>query len=358
MKNKIIISPLIGIGDVLMTTPALEIIKKNRPELEITYCAMSKGIYDVLERNPNIDNLVYYPFMGKKSLPTLFRFLKEQSCRYSKNLNFYPSNRLHYNIVSLLTCAPQRIGHTYLRMNFSQLNWLKNRTITEDDTLHCVEENIRLLKFLDINVSADSIPPMNIYLNNQEIESGINYRKSIAPSKCCIGVHAGTSVMKGHAARRWSKENFSKVINNVKDAHFLLFGTKEELGANQFICDNTEPGRVTFVNSKTIREVAAIIRACDFFCSNDSGLMHLAAAVATPVIALIGPTNPLYIKPWKVTHKIISAATPCCHCFKYSPKPLICTSDEKFQCLEEITVEMVEKEIRAFIDSFCLRSIK
>jgi heptosyltransferase-2 len=243
-------------------------------------------------------------------------------------------------------------------MNFSQLNWLKNRTIVEDDTLHCVEENILLLKFLDIDISTISIPPMNIYLKHQEIESGLQYRKSISPLECCIGVHAGTSVMKGHAARRWSKENFSKLINNIKDAHFLLFGTKEELEANQFIYDNVEPGRVTFVNNKTIREVASIIRACDFFLSNDSGLMHLAAATGTPVIALIGPTNPTYIKPWNVPHKVISAPTPCCHCFRYSPKPLTCVADKKFECLTEISVEMVEKEVRAFIDSFSMRLLK
>lgn len=349
---------MIGIGDVLMTTPALEIIKKNIPESEITYCTMSKGVFDILKGNPNIDNLVYFPFLGKNAFSALLQFLKEQSCRHSVNLNFYPSNRLHYNIISLLTFARQRIGHTYLRMNFSQLNWLKNKTIEEDDSLHCVEENIRLLQFLGLEVSADNIPPMNIYLTTLEIEAGMQYCKSISPSKCCIGVHAGTSVMKGHAARRWSKENFTLLLNNVKDAHFVLFGTKEELEANQFIHDNVVPGRVTFVNNKTIREVAAIIRACDFFLSNDSGLMHLAAATGTPVIALVGPTNPVYIKPWNVPHKVVSAPNACCHCFRYSPKPLTCVSEKKFECLTGITVEMVEKEIRSFIDTYSMRSLK
>lgn len=348
---------MIGIGDVLMTTPALEILKKTLPDSEITYCTMSKSVFDILEGNPNIDKLVYYPLLGRNKFLALLQFIKEQSFRHSINLNFYPSNRLHYNIISLLTFARQRIGHTYLRMNFSQLNWLKNKTITEDDTLHCVEENIRLLQFLGINYSTGNIPPMSIYLKPQEIESGLQYRKSISPSTCCIGVHAGTSVMKGHAARRWSKENFSEVINTVTDAHFVLFGTKEELEANQFIYDNAEPGRVTFVNDKSIREVAAIIRACDFFLSNDSGLMHLAAATGTPVIALVGPTNPVYIRPWNVPHKVVSAPNTCSHCFRYSPKPLTCVADKKYECLTKITVEMVEKEIRAFIDSFCMRSL-
>ncbi len=357
MKNKFLIIPLIGIGDVLMTTPALTVLKKNKPESKITYCTMNKGTYEVLKHNPFIDNLVYYPFMGKHKIPSIFNFLKEQSCRHSTSINFYPSNRIHYNIVSLLTFAPQRIGHTYSQMNFSQLNWLKNKTIQEDDSLHCVEENIRLLRFLDIDISSNEIPSMSIFLDPTEINAGSEYRKLISPSTCCIGIHAGTSVMKGHVARRWPKEHFLQLINRTQDAHFLLFGSNEEQETNQFIFENATPGKVSLVKDKSIREVASIIRACDFFVSNDSGLMHLSAAVGTPVIAIIGPTNPVYIKPWKVPHKIVSAPVSCCHCFRYSPKPLSCSNDFKFQCLSEITVEMVQNDVEEFIHSFGLRSL-
>lgn len=348
---------MIGIGDVLMTTPALALLKKNKPESKVTYCTMNKGTYEVLKGNPDIDNLIYYPFVSNNNFFALINFIKEQSFRYSTSITFYPSNRMHYNIVSLLTFAPQRVGHTYLHMNFSQLNWLKNKTIIENDSLHCVEENVKLLELCNINTSNIDIPPMRIYLTEQEIESGIAYRKSISPSTCCIGVHAGTSILKGHMARRWPKEYFLELINRTNDAHFVLFGTNEEREANEFILKNADPGKVTLVKNKSIRDVAAIIRACDFFLSNDSGLMHLAAAVGKPVIALIGPTNPIYIKPWGVYHKVISAPVKCCHCFIYSPKPLTCTNKNNFQCLTEISVDMVERELKEFIQLNRSRSL-
>jgi len=354
MKNYII-TPMIGIGDVLMTTPAIEVLKKHQPDSKITFCTMNKSTFEILRGNPFIDKLIYYPFLGNSKLSTLWKFIKEQSGRYTTNINFYPSNRYHYNLVSLLTFSPKRIGHKYLRMNLSQLNWIKNRTLLEDDTLHCVEENIRLLQLLKINLAEKDIPPMKVYLTPEEIEQGNIFCKSVAPLKCCIGVHAGTSTLKGQASRRWPKEKFVKLINTIKNAHFLLFGTDEEKEVNQFVFENTEQGKVTLVNNKSLREVASIIHSCNFFLSNDSGLMHLAAAVDKPVIAIVGPTNPVYIKPWHVKHAVVTAPVPCLHCFRYSPKPLTCSYKEQFLCISGISVEMVEFEVVKFMEVFCLK---
>ncbi len=350
MKKSIFITPMIGMGDVLMTTPALRILKKNLPDYSITYCTLNKGTASLLKNNSDIDNIVFYDFFGFKKITELLRYIREQSFRHSHALTFYPSNRIHYNIVSLLTGAPNRIGHQYLRMNFSQGNWLKNRTIYEIDTLHCVEENVKLLSFFNIATDLNSIPPMCVTLDSSEISSGVSLKNSLSSDRYCIGVHAGTSILKGHIARRWPMEYFAETIRKIPDAHFLLFGTKEELEANQYILDNTPKGRVTFVADKSIREVASVIKACDAFLSNDSGLMHLAAAVGTPVLSLIGPTNPAYIRPWGVKYKVLTVNAPCSPCFVYSPKSLSCSQKVKFHCLHDLHADTVVDAIREFMD--------
>ena len=359
--KKIIVTPLIGLGDVLMTTPALELLKKAVPESSVTYCTMNRGTYEVLLGNPDIDTLVYYPMLGPNKAAALWQILRECSGRYDVSINFYPSNRIHYNLFSLLTLAPLRIGHTYLRMNFSQANWIKNRTVVEDDTRHCVEENVALLPFLGIDSAAARrpVPRLKLCLDEKEIEGGRAFRLKNAAGGPLIGVHAGTSVFKGHAARRWPKERFASLIRSVPDAGFVLFGTAEEEEANRYIVQaSAAPDRVTLVNDKTIRQVAAMIRACDFFITNDSGLMHVAAAAGTPVIAIIGPTNPAYIYPWGVEHRVITAPTPCRHCFHYSPKPLRCTNAVQFECLTAITVESVTSATKEFVRKFNGRGLK
>jgi ADP-heptose:LPS heptosyltransferase len=356
--KKIIITPLIGLGDVLMSFPALELLKKNIPDSFITYCAMNKGTFEVLRGNPHIDKLAYYPMLGPNKFAALFQLFRECAGRYSVAVNFYPSNRIHYNLFSLATLAPVRIGHTYLRKNFSQANWLKTRTIREDDRLHCVEENIALLELLGFRTAPGQIPAMKLYLDDSECREGLDARKKMSGLPV-IGVHAGTSVFKGHAARRWPKERFAELIRAIPGAHFVLFGTAEEEETNRYILNETKAtGRVSLVNDKTVRQVSAIIRACDFFISNDSGLMHIAAAVGTPVVAIIGPTNPAYIHPWGVEYKMITSPTPCLHCFRYSPTPLHCDHIPPFECLTGITVDAVAAAANEFLGRFAGRGLQ
>jgi heptosyltransferase-2 len=353
--HKLLVTPLIGLGDVLMTTPALELLKKNRPDWQVTYCTMNRGTCEVLKGNPGIDRLVYYPMLGPNKFAALFQLMAECTGRYRVCINFYPSNRIHYNLFSLASLAPERIGHTYLRMNFSQANWLKTRCIVEDDSLHCVEENIALLKLLGIDTAGIRPGPLRMHLSDEELASGAAFRKRLG-SAPLVGVHAGTSVLKNQSARRWPRERFAELIAKTPDAHFVLFGTAEEEEANRCIVEaNAASGRVTLVNDRTIRQVAAIIRACDFFISNDSGLMHLAAAMATPVIAVIGPTNPAYIYPWGVEHRLVVSPSPCRHCFHYSPRPLTCTNAVAFECIQSITVDMVHTAVKDFLNRFSNR---
>ena len=198
---------------------------------------------------------------------------------------------------------------------------------------------------------------MKLYLDNAESEEGSGIRRKLSDLPV-IGVHAGTSVFKGHAARRWPWDRFAELISAVPNAHFVLFGTIEEEETNRSILKAVKAtGRVTLVNDKTVRRVSAIIRACDFFISNDSGLMHIAAAVGTPVIAIIGPTNPAYIHPWGVEHKVITAPAKCLHCFRYSPTPLHCTNTPPFECLTGITVDMVAEAAKEFLAKFAGRGL-
>ena len=70
--------------------------------------------------------------------------------------------------------------------------------------------------------------------------------------------------------------------------------------------------------------------------------MHVASAMQRKVVAIIGPTNPHYIHPWKTEHRIVTLNLDCAPCFFYSPRPLICIrTDIKYKCIRELTVEMV-----------------
>ncbi len=347
--EKIVVTPLMGMGDTLMTTPALELIKKNRPNCEITFFTFSRVTREILLNNPHIDRLWYYPIKAIQIVQATFHVLTHFSFRFDTSINFYPSNRIQYNGFALMTGARKRIGHTYLNKNFSQMNWLKNRTIKEEYTLHCVEENVRLLKFLDIDPDVTEIPPTKIYLTEQEQELGKSYIRNLN-TQPIAGIHAGTSTFKGHANRRWPMKRFIEMIDQLPDVHFLLFGTKDEIEINREIQSSVKDSfQVTIVDDKSLRDVAAIIGELDVFISNDSGLMHVAAAMDTAVVALLGPTNQNYIHPWQVRHKIVRLDLPCSPCFYYSPKHLSCKLSDSFKCLTELSAEKVTKAVQSLL---------
>jgi heptosyltransferase-2 len=169
---------------------------------------------------------------------------------------------------------------------------------------------VALLPLLGIETAGSAIPPLRMYLSDEEISEGAQFRRSLGKQPF-VGIHAGTSTLKNQAARRWPKERFAELVKTIPDAHFAIFGTAEEAEVNRHIVAASGAAeRITLVDNKTLRQAAAIIRACDFFISNDSGLMHLAAAMQTPVIAIIGPTNPAYIYPWGVDHRSPATLPP------------------------------------------------
>ena len=347
--EKILITPLIGMGDTLMTTPALRLIKSRFPDWTITYCTISKENRDLLTGNPFIDTLWYHPLKSAGFFNGPLHVLRNFWGNYSISLTFYPSNRTAYNLFAVLSGAKRRIGHTYLHRNMTQCNWLKNRTIREDPLAHCVEENIRLLTLLGISCEKDDYPGLEIFLTSEEQEKGAMFRRGV--DRGVIGVHAGTSTFKNQSMRRWPQERFVELINRFAKYHFVLFGTKEEESVNTFIASTVaDRGQVTVLDNRPLREAIAIIGVCDGFVTNDSGLMHIAAAMKVPTLALLGPTNPAFIYPWNVRHVIRRTGIACSPCYYYSPRPLLCVKHINFKCLSDMSVDMVEEGLRQLMD--------
>jgi heptosyltransferase-2 len=115
---------------------------------------------------------------------------------------------------------------------------------------------------------------------------------------------------------------------------------------NRFIQSQTQNASgVSLISDKPLRETIAIIGSCDAFVSNDSGLMHVAAAMKVPTVALLGPTNPAFIHPWKTSFKIVRSGIECSPCFYYSPKPLTCPRHIDYRCMAQISVDMVQKAL-------------
>lgn len=337
---KILFLPLYGIGDTLMITPSLRILKRERPDWEIHVFTMFKSTYDVLLRNPCIDEIIYFPLLSSRLKGLRFAFSLRGD--YQITINPYPSNRKDYNLLSYIIHAPFRLGHEYKQDNLKELNFLKNIRIMEDDSLHNVEENLRLIEMLGIK--SNEKLPLELHLSPEEIAWGKRYLSKRGIEGFLIGSHPGSSVFKFHIAKRWDKEKFKRlflmIIEERRDARILLFGGKEEIGLREEI-RKVFPERIHVIDTKSVRETASIMRNLSLFITNDSGVMHLAASSMVPIIAIFGPTNPRWVGPWGVPSRVIRAGLPCSPCFRYSPRPMICREKRDYECIKKIEVEDV-----------------
>lgn len=358
---KILILALSGIGDALMFTPALRFLKQELPESQIDVLVMIGGAKEIFRNNPNINKVIHFNFLKEGAFKSL-KFVLSLRNKYDAIVIVYPSNRKEYNLISFLIGAKHRVAAEYLRMNWENLGWLNNITVKEDDSMHNVQTNIRMVEKLIENVAHKKINiddakenKLEINLGDDELSFAERYlsEKKISAKDFVIGFHPGCATLKNHIKRRWEPDKFSLLANRLIDkysAKILIFGGQEESELKKEVRKNIHSENAVVIETETLLQSAAIMKRCNLFITNDSALMHIASALQLPVVAIIGPTNTNYIHPWKTKYKIASLNLECSPCFFYSPKPLSCKRDDvKFKCIKELSVELVFAEVNKFI---------
>jgi len=350
---KILVLALSGIGDALMFTPAVKELRKEFPDANIDAMVMYLGVKDIYSRTELFNNIFYYNFINSNFLSAL-NYISQFMGEYDVTINVYPSNRREYNIISFLIGAKQRLAIKYLRRDFFSFGFLNNQRVVENDNLHNVEENYRLVELL-INKKI-SLPDKYIFNLQKEDETYAEdffTKNNLSDNDLIIGFHPGCSTLKNHSNRRWPISNFAELAAKLCEKHnakVLIFGGNDESTLKSSIARESNLNSVIVVDTDNLAQTAAIMKFAKVFVSNDSSLMHVAAALELNVVAIIGPTNTDYIHPWMTEFRIASLNLECSPCFFHSPKPLSCSrTDIKFKCIHNLDVDSVYQKVLEFL---------
>jgi len=346
VKKKILILALSGIGDALMFTPAAKLLREKFPDAVIDALVMFPGTKNIYDRTGFFDKVILFDFLAEGAFRSL-KFVLSLRGKYTHSISVYPSNRREYNGIQWLIGAKKRGQVKYLRMDGSCFGWLNNVRITEDDSLHNVEENVNLVKKM-FGFEEVALYPLQFPLNEDDTQFAEEYLKNeVKEGAKLVGFHPGCATFKNHIHRRWEPEKFAALGKLLKEKHgceVLLFGGPEEKELRANIMELAGEGVFKEPKTRSLSQSAALIKKCDLFITNDSSLMHVSSAMGVKVLAIIGPTNINYIHPWMTEYEIASLYLDCSPCFFYSPKPLTCTrTDVKYKCIKELSVEMVYK---------------
>ncbi len=333
---------LAGLGDTLLAVPMLRSLKKNFPDSKLEVFVMYDSSKKILKGFSFIDKIINVDFFGKGYLRTFLDLLKHRG-KYDVSISAYPANRLEYNFVSFIMGAKKRIAHDYTnKRSFLRAGYfLQTDLVKQKYPLRNIDENLRLLKKLDIDIDEED-RKINLVVPKGNIRNADNFVNKLNKKRHLIGIHPGSGETKNFINKRWSKEKFIRLIdilNSKYDCNIILFGGSDEVRLKKEISDRVE-GTV-FLFDGDILDVSALIQKCDLFISNDTGLFNLASALGTKLIGIFGPTDPRLVEPIDSKYEIVTNFYPCSPCYFYSSMNLGCPKNINYECLSSIEVEQV-----------------
>jgi heptosyltransferase II len=159
------------------------------------------------------------------------------------------------------------------------------------------------------------------------------------PNALRIAVGAGASY---GAAKCWLPDRFAKTLNSLaaeRGIDVILFGTAAEAAVSAAIAVELQYPPIDLTGKTPIADLPALLSRCHLFLGNDSGAMHVAAAVGLPVVAVVGPTDPNGTAPVTPRATIVQQKPYCSPCFLRR-----CPTDHR--CMKAVTPEMVSAAVR------------
>src|SRR2546427_12779025 len=115
-----------------------------------------------------------------------------------------------------------------------------------------------------------------------------------------------------------------------------MIGARDERPVGKQVMRAMQTAPIDLMGRTTLKELIALLRRARLLITNDSGPMHLASAVGTPVIALFGPTDPARTGPYGAGHTVLRSGVPCSPCFSRR-----CTNAVTMECLTTIQPQQV-----------------
>ena len=348
-QHRILFYCLPGIGDALMMTPALKILRENFPQSEISVLTMHQAVFQIVNGFSFVDYVYLQDFFRQPFYSSLKFVFQLRRKKFHITMMGFPANRLEYSILSWIIGGKRRLGHKNLLKNYSSLHFLYTQRVVKNKNHHNVVENVKLsqLAALKNTVVKKELLQMP-FLSQELIFFAKKWIQKNTKRDKIIGIHAGCSVLKNHIHRRWPKESFKSLVEKLTQTYAVfIFGGPEEENLKQFVAGN----QAVVVKGVSFLQSAAIIKHCTAFVSNDSGLMHLAASFDCLTVGIFGPTNPTYVSPYCKNFVVIKTDLECAPCFEYSKKPLECKQYGDYRCLKEISPQLVFEKLTQKINS-------
>jgi len=368
--SRILVRGVNWLGDAVMTTPALLRLREKFPAAHIAILTPEK-ICELWSQHPAVDEII--PFKTSENVFAIGKKLRTKKFDLALVLPNSPRSALEV----FLALIPQRIGYARPWRNFfltqtvlpragtvkmrklpvaeiqsriaKETQSTQRNNLKPDDlcgsvaksSVHQIHEYLHLIAALGAN--PEPLPPQ-LFITDEEVE---NTKRKFSLEKIegpLFGLNPGAEY---GVAKRWPVEKFisaAKEIQAKTNCVWILFGGKNDSGITSQIesaIHNPQSTVFNLAGKTSLRELMALLKICRVLLTNDTGPMHVAAALGAPVVVPFGSTSPELTAPGlpgDPRNHLLKSDAPCSPCFLRE-----CPID--FRCMNGISVERVVEAI-------------
>jgi predicted lipopolysaccharide heptosyltransferase III len=313
------------LGDVLLATPTLHGVRQAYPEARLSVL-VNRGTGEILQANPDVDEII---LLDRGS------FLEQ--CRFAWRLR-----RRGFDLVVDLTDGDRAAFLTWIsgapvRIGFNaEQRWTGRcytTVVSGAPGAHRIERDLAALGPLGLSAQ-DRVP--RVWLRPED-DAGVRRlveRLDVPIDRPWVVIQPGAR----YWFKAWPPERFAELADQLTDrfgCQVLVGGSREEAALTKTVVTQAKSRLLSIAGLTYVRTLAALLKRSALFVGNDTGVMHIAAAVGTPVVGLFGPSNPAEWGPRGGSAEVIYKGLDCRTCFHPT-----CRRGED-NCMKLITVDEV-----------------
>jgi lipopolysaccharide heptosyltransferase I len=346
--HKILVLRLSAVGDVIRTLPAVKALKEYRPSASITWI-VEEASRALLESQPEIDEVIVFPRKrwadGMKSARKIWGTMGEmrkfisglRSRRFDVVLDFH--GLIKSGLLAFLSRSPKRIGFDRRSSKEGSFLFSNVKVRLPEQRISRLQRNFALLGGMGLEVK-NFHPRLHIPPEDRKYVESFFNRISAPPRRPFIAIHPGTSPKTTY--KRWMPDQYARLadrlISELNGTVIFTWGPEELEWVEGIRKEMKEPSLLG-PRTESLTQLGEVFRWCDLYIGGDTGPMHIASLMETPVVVIYGPTDPIVNEPLG-QHKQVRKEVGCNPCRKRSCKELTClkalTIDDVLKAVKEI----------------------
>ena len=312
----ILVYSLVNLGDVLLTTSAVALLKKEYPQAKISMMVRPMAA-EILQNNPVIDEVIVYDYKGQhKSITKMVAFARHLRARkFDLSISF--DRKLRPALLCMLAGIPVRVGPD--KVFDDKPSWvtkLYTQTIIIPHNIintHQAETYQAIVR--GFTGCHDSMQPVIGTIMPEHDQKAKVLLSTLPNSK----IRVGLCVKGTFALKNWPQERFAQMVDQLSgeyDAAFFIIGAPEdrEYATEVIAKTKTKTPIANFCGQTSLMDLASLLHEIDLFITVDTGATHIAATVGVPMIVIYGCTSPKRWHPLSDKAVVISTNEVCCPC--------------------------------------------